>query len=285
MSSLRLTLKLALLPFRRSRILLGLMVVSLAQLMLGLWFCGSLSSEMARTRAYASRAKLLTVQFKDESPDFEKVKEELSGQGATIEEWKTEDVLSKMEKDEPEFVQIVRSVGAEGLQLLPRVAVVRGLVADETIEKIKTMTGVARVDESPVHHSRLLGFYQHLGMEIRIAVAVILLLIFVQMIAFQRIQGRDASEVIANLMAWGISASRARIPAFLTMLSLSVFAAALSVGEWWIFRKWVWKDNALLGELSMDHSLAFPVVWVAGSFAAVILLSATLVFSGRAAEE
>lgn len=285
MSSLRLTLKLAILPFRRSRVLLGLMVISLAQLMLGLWFCGSLSGEMAQTRLYASRAKMVTVQFKDESTDLDKVKEEIAGQEATLEEWKTEDVLTKMEQDEPEFVQIVRSVGAEGLQLMPKVAVIRGLIADESIEKIKLMTGVARVDESPVHHSRLLGFYQHLGMEISIAVAVILLLIFVQLVAFQRVQGRDASEVISNLMAWGVSGSRARIPAFLTMLSLSVFAAAISVGEWLVFRKWVWKDNALLGELSMDHSLAFPVLWVAGSFAAVIVLSVILVFSGRTAEE
>jgi hypothetical protein len=285
MSSLRLTWKLALLPFRRSRVLLGLMVISLAQLMLGLWFCGSLSGEMAQTRLYASRAKMVTVQFKDDSADLEKVKEELSGQEATVEEWKTEDVLSKMEQDEPEFVQIVRSVGAEGLQLMPKVAVIRGLVSDETLEKIKMMAGVARVDESPIHHSRLVGFYQHLNMEIWIAVAVILLLIFVQMVAFQRIQGRDASEVISNLMAWGVSASQARIPAFLTMISLSVLAAALSVGEWLIFRKWVWKNNALLGELSMDHSLAFPLVWVVASFVAVMVLSGVLVFSGRTAEE
>jgi hypothetical protein len=122
-------------------------------------------------------------------------------------------------------------------------------------------------------------------MEIWIAVAVILLLIFVQMVAFQRIQGRDASEVISNLMAWGVSASQARIPAFLTMISLSVLAAALSVGEWLIFRKWVWKNNALLGELSMDHSLAFPLVWVVASFVAVMVLSGVLVFSGRTAEE
>jgi hypothetical protein len=285
MSSASLMMRLSLLPFRRSWVVIGLMVISLAQLMLGLWFCGSLQEEIRQTRLYADQAKLVTIQMKEGEGSTDSIRQALGENDVTFEEWKTEDVLTKMEQEEPELLQTVRSMGKEGLQLVPRLLVARGLISDGVIEKIKLMTEVSRVDASPVHHSRLLGFYGHLGVEIRIAVSLLLILVFVQFIVFERIQGRDAREVTTNLLAWGVPVWKARLPAFLSMVTLSLLAATLSVGEWLFFRKWIWRNNSFLGELSIDHSLAFPWLMVALTFAGVFALSLILVFSGRAIEE
>jgi len=285
MNPLRLYIKLALIPFRRAWVVLGLMAVSLAQLFLALWFCGLLQNEISHTRKFADEAKLITLQLKENVEADSKIREILDGQDATIEEWKAEDVLSKMEQDEPELVQTVRSIGPEGVQLFPKMVVIRGVVSPERIEKLKLLTEVSRLDQSPVHHARLKNFYRHLELEIRIASALLALLILVQMVVFQRIQSRDANEVVSHLTAWGVSTVRARIPALVLMVTLSGIAALLAVVEWGIFKTRIWKSNAFLGELSIDHALAFPWSSVGLTFFMVILMSLVLVYSGRAIEE
>jgi hypothetical protein len=281
----QLLLKLALIPFRRGWGVLGLMVISLAQMFLALWFCALLQNEISHTRQFAEQAKLITIQLKDQVDALPRIKEALEGQDATLEEWNSDDVLAKMEKDEPELVQTVRSIGPEGGLLFPKLVVIRGVISPERLEKMKMMTEIARLDQSPVHHARLKGFYQHIGLEIKIAATLLLLLVLVQLVVFQRIQNRDASEVVANLTAWGVPAIRARLPSFLSMITLSGFAAILSVLEWGIFRTFIWKDNAFLGELSLDHGLSFPWGSVALTFLVVALMSLVLVYSGRAVEE
>lgn len=285
MNHAALLMKLSWIPFRRSWMVLGLMTVSLAQLFLGVWLCGSLLGELSRTRQYAERARMITLQMKEEKSSLDPIREVLSGTDASIEEWTTEETLTKMEQEEPELVQTVRSIGSEGLQLFPRLVVVRGLVPDEAIEKLRMMTEIGRLDAGPVHHSRLLHFYSHLELEIRIAAVLMLILIFVQLVVFQRIQARDSSEVMGNLLAWGMSPLRSRVPAFFSMLSLSLTAALISTLEWVVFRKWIWRDNAFLGELSLDGSLSFPWTMVAATFVVLAVLSVILVFSGRTAEE
>ncbi len=285
MMHLRLLLKLALIPFRRAWGVLGLMVISLAQMFLALWFCALLQNEISHTRQFAEQAKLITIQLKEQVDALPKIREILDGQDATIEEWDSEDVLKKMEQDEPELVQTVRSLGPEGGLLFPKMVVIRGVVLPERIEKLKMMTEISRLDQGPVHHARLTGFYKHLGIEIKIAAILLLLLVLVQLVVFQRIQNRDASEVVANLTAWGVPAIRARLPSFLSMITLSGIAALLSVLEWGIFRTFIWRDNAFLGELSLDHGLSFPWGSVAITFVVVTLMSLVLVYSGRAVEE
>ncbi len=285
MSAAGLMLRLSLLPFRRSRVVIGLMVISLAQLMLGLWFCGSLLGEISETREYARDARLVTIQMKDAESPVDAVRAAIGNGTVSVEEWKTEEVLAKMEGEEPELVQTVRSIGNEGLQLIPRLLVARGVISEEAVNQIRLLTEVARVDAGPSHHSRLLGFYQHLGLEIRIAVALLLLLVLVQMVVFERIQARDAREVTANLSAWGVPAWKARFPALVSMLVLSLASAGISTGEWLFFRKWIWRNNAFLGELSIDRVLSFPWLMVGVTFAVVAVLSVILVFSGRAVEE
>jgi hypothetical protein len=277
--------KLALIPFRRAWGVLGLMVVSLAQMFLALWFCALLLNEIAHTRQFAEQAKLITIQLKDQADALPKIKELIAGQDVTLEEWATEDVLAKMEQDEPELVQTVRSMGQEGGMLVPKLIVIRGVIAPERIEKLKLLTEVSRLDQSPVHHARLTGFYRHLGLEIRIAATLLLLLVLVQLVVFQRIQNRDAAEVVSNLSAWGVPAVAARLPSLLSMVTLSGIAAILSVFEWVIFRTFIWKNNAFLGELSLDHGLAFPWTSVLLTILVVGFMSVVLVFSGRAVEE
>ena len=283
--NLRLLFKLALLPLMRSWFLLGLMMISFAQLMLALWFCGSIQKELSHTQEYASTAKFMTVQMKEDGVGLDPVKELLQGPDVNVEELKTEDVLKKMEEEEPEVVQTVRAIGNEGLQLVPRMLTARGNIPDETIEKIKLMTEVYRVDASPVHHSRLIRFYRHLSFEMNISILLITFLVLVQLLVFQRIQSRDSAQVMRDLLAWGVGAMQARVPGFLSILSLSGFSIILSIAEWFGFRKWIWKNNAFLGELSLEHTLSFPVALVAITFLVMIAVGLLLSFSGRTAEE
>jgi hypothetical protein len=162
--------------------------------------------------------------------------------------------------------------------------VVRGNISDEALEKVKLMTEVYRVDATPVHHSRLLRFYEHLSFELRISTLVMLFLIVVQLLVFQRIQGRDSKEVMQNLLTWGAGSLQARLPGFVSLLALSLFAACVSVGEWFYFRALVWKNNAFLGELSLEHSLSFPTGIVSFTFFAIAIAAVLLSFSGRSAE-
>jgi hypothetical protein len=282
--SLRLLLKLALLPLMRSKLLLGLMIVSFAQLMLALWFCGAVQKEIAHTRQYANTAKFISVQMKDEGTSLDTIKDTLSGNDVTFEELKTDDILKKMEDEEPDVVQTVRAIGSEGLQLVPKVLLARGNISDEAIEKVKLMTEVYRVDATPVHHARLLHFYDHLSFEMKIAIFLILFLIIVQLLVFQRIQGRDSKEVMQNLLAWGVGAMQARIPGFVSLVTLSLFAVALSVFEWFSFRNSIWKNNAFLGELSIEHTLSFPNGMVTLTFIAIVAASVMLSFAGRGEE-
>ncbi|MBC7395825.1 MAG: hypothetical protein H7333_00155 [Bdellovibrionales bacterium] len=283
--NLRLLFKLALLPLIRSWFLLGLMMISFAQLMLALWFCGSIQKELSHTQAYASTAKFLTIQMKDESASIFPIQELLQGTEASVEELKTEDVLKRMEEEEPEVVQTVRAIGNEGLQLVPRMLTVRGNIPDETIEKIKLMTEVYRVDSTPVHHARLNRFYKHLSFEMNISILLITFLVLVQLLVFQRIQSRDSAQVMRDLLAWGVGSMQARVPGFLSILSLSGFSILFSIGEWFAFRKWIWKNNTFLGELSLEHNLSFPFLFVMITFFVMMAVALLLSFSGRTAEE
>jgi hypothetical protein len=285
MMSPRLLIKLALLPLTRSWWVLGLMIVSFAQIMLALWFCGSVQKELNHTKKYANTAKFVTIQMKDENTSLDPIKDLLSGEDVSFEELKTEDTLKKMEDDEPEIVQSVRAIGTEGLQLAPKVLVVRGNVSDEALDKIRLMTEVYRVDATPVHHARLLRFYDHLSFELRISMLLILFLVVVQLLVFQRIQGKDSKEVMQNLLAWGLASLPAKIPGFASLLAVSLIAITLSIGEWFFFRNLIWKNNAFLGELSLEHSLSFPIAMVALTLLAIVFAAVILSFAGRPAED
>lgn len=275
----RLIGKLAVLPLKRSWGLLGLMVLSFAQVLLSLWFCGAVQNEIGLTTDYADKAHFVTVQMKDGNTSVEPIRELFADYQVGFEELKTEDVLKKMEAEEPEIAQTVRSIGNEGLQLMPRLISIRGVFPEALVDKIKLMTEVYRVDSSPVHHSRLKTFFQHLKIEIRIAVLLILFLILVQLLAFQRLQRRDLSEVNRNLSAWGVDGFQAKLPAFFSLLFLSGISFLISGLEWVGFQKFIWKNNAFLGELSLDRSLGFPLNWFLICLVVVSAIGVFLSFS------
>ncbi len=285
MSNLRLLFKLALLPLVRSWFLLGLMVISFAQVMLALWFCGSLQKEIKHTQDYAKTARFISIQMKDDNTSTDTITDLLKNEDVTVEILKTDAILKKMEEEEPEVIQTVRAIGNEGLQLVPKMITARGTISDEVMEKIKMMTEVYRVDSTPVHHARLVHFYDHLSFEMRIAMMLILFLVLVQLFVFQRIQGRDSLEVMKNLLTWGVGSMQSRVPGFLSIISLSGFSIIFSIAEWFAFRKWIWKNNAFLGELSLDHSLPFPIGLVTVTFVSIIVIGVLMSFSGRTAEE
>ena len=162
---------------------------------------------------------------------------------------------------------------------------VRGVVPDAVLEKIKMMTDVYQMDVTPVHHARLLSFYKHLSVELRMVIFLILFLIAVQLLVFQRLQQRDLNEVLRNLVAWGVNGIQARFPGFFSLLVLSFIAFVISIVEWVIFQKFVWKNNAFLGELSLDRSIALPYSLCAVTFLAVLFLGMVLSFSGREIED
>jgi len=275
----RLIGKLAVLPLKRSWGLLGLMVLSFAQVLLSLWFCGAVQNEVGATTDYADKARFVTVQMKDSKSSIEPIRELFDDYQVSFEELKTEDVLKAMETEEPEIAQTVRSIGNEGLQLMQRLISIRGVFPESLVDKIKLMTEVYRVDSTPVHHSRLKTFFQHLKIEIRIAVLLILFLIIVQLLAFQRLQRRDLSEVNRNLSAWGVDGFQAKLPAFFSLLFLSGLSFAISGLEWIGFQKWIWKYNAFLGELSLDRNIGFPLNWFLMGLVVVSGLGIFLSFS------
>ena len=284
--NLRLISKLAILPLRRSWGLLSLMVLSFAQVLLGLWFCGAIQNEIKHTSIYARDARFVTIQMKDATSSLDPIRELFQDYKVSFEELKTEEVLQKMEAEEPEIAQTVRSIGNEGLQLMPRLVTIRGVFPETIIEKIKMMTEVYRVDMSPVHHARLLSFFEHLYMELRITVFLILFLIIVQMLAFQRLQRRDLAQVNQNLAAWGVDGVQAKLPAFFSLLFLGGLSFLISGIEWFSFQSWVWKYNAFLGELSLNRSLSFPANWFFIGLAVVSFAGIVLSFSvmGRQSE-
>ena len=253
--NMRLISKLAILPLRRSWGLLGLMVLSFAQVLLGLWFCGGIQNEIKNTRDYARDARFLTIQMKDATSSIEPIRDLFQEYQVSFEELKTEDVLQKVEAEEPEIAQTVRAIGNEGLQLMPRLVAIRGVFPASIVEKVKMMTEVYRADVSPVHHARLLQFFEHLRMELRLTVFLIMFLIMVQLLAFQRLQRRDLSEVNRNLASWGVDGIQSKLPAFFSLLFLSGLSFLISGVEWIIFQKFLWKNNAFLGELSLNNSL------------------------------
>jgi hypothetical protein len=273
--------KLSWVPLRRSWFLLGVLGVSLAQIFLALWLCGGVFSELRRTEAYADRSRFVTIQLRDESVLVDPIKELLSGEEISIEELKTGQVLERMEAEEPEIVQTIRSVGGEGSGLVPRLLLARGPIPDPVIEKLRLMTEVSRVDLSPVHHARLKSFYSHLAFEMRIAVGLILFLVIVQVLVGHRILRRDSGEISRNLIAWGARGPQAYLPGFGAMMILVGSAFFISIGEWSIFRNALWKDNSFLGELSVDRDLAFPLMLAAGTGIGTFLFGAALSFSSR----
>jgi hypothetical protein len=283
--NLRLLLKLAILPVKRSLFLQGLMVVSFAQILLALWFCGSVQKEIEHTARYAKEARYLSVQLKEETTSTEPILELFKDSDVSFEQLTTESVLKKMETEEPDIVATVRSIGNEGLQLMPRLLVIRGVFPDEVLDKLKLMTEIYKVDVSPIHHARLLSFYQHLGVEIRISVMVLLFLILVQLMVFHRIQIRDLNEIYRNLSMWGAGALKARLPGFGSLIVLTGGAFFISLLEWFSFKKWVWKNNAFLGELSFDQDLPLPFLLCGVVLIAILFISLVLSFSGRLSEE
>ena len=277
--NLRLVSKLAILPLRRSWGLLGLMVLSFAQVLLGLWFCGAIQNEIKNTRDYARDARFLTIQMKDATSSLDPIRELFQDYQVSFEELKTEDVLQKMEAEEPEIAQTVRAIGNEGLQLMPRLLAIRGVFPEAIVEKVKMMTDVYKADVSPVHHARLLQFFEHLHMELRLVVFLIMFLIMVQLLAFQRLQRRDLSEVNRNLSAWGVDGIQSKLPAFFSLLFLSGLSFFISSIEWIGFQKFVWKYNSFLGELSLNRSLSFPMNWFCMGMVVIFGIGIVLSFS------
>ena len=277
--NLRLISKLAILPLKRSWGLLGLMVLSFAQVLLALWFCGAIQNEIKNTRDYARDARFLTVQMKDSTASLDPIRELFQDYKVSFEELKTEDVLARMETEEPEIVQTVRAIGNEGLQLMPRLVAIRGVFPEALVEKVKMMTEVYRVDMTPVHHARLLNFFEHLHLELRMAVFLIIFLIMVQLLAFQRLQRRDLSEVNRNLSSWGVDGIQSKLPAFFSLLFLSGISFLVSGVEWIVFQKSLWKFNAFLGELSLNRSLSFPMNWFLMGLVIISVIGIMLSFS------
>ncbi|MHA0111108.1 hypothetical protein ACXYUI_28835, partial [Klebsiella pneumoniae] len=68
------------------------MIISFAQVMLALWFCGSIQKELRETKRYAGSARMITVQMKDPNASLDPVREALSGDEVTFEELKTDEV-------------------------------------------------------------------------------------------------------------------------------------------------------------------------------------------------
>ena len=287
--SLRLMLKLASLPLKRSWFLLGLMVISFAQLMLVLWFSASIYLEIQKTEHYSASAKFITLQIKDAALTAEQIREKLprtADQSAIgVEELETEEVLKRMETEEPEIVRTVRSLGPEGIQLVPKVILIRGEVSDAIIEQLKLMTEVSKVEVSPIHHARLKSFYRHLAYELKIGFILFLFLVLVQLLVFQRVQQRDLNEVVQNLLAWGAGYGRAKLPGAMSLFLLSLISMLVSAVEWWIFNAKVWEGNAFLGELSLDRHLSFPVGPVVVMMGIILVMSIIISFAGRSSDE
>jgi hypothetical protein len=289
--SLRLILKLAFLPLRRSWFLLTLMVVSFAQLMLLLCFAASIYLEIQKTDHYAQTAKFVTLQLKEAALGadqvLELIKSESPGSKLPLdaEELSAEEVLKQMETEEPEVVQTVRALGGEGVSLIPKVIVIRGEVPNSAIEKLKLMTEVAKVEVSPIHHARLKSFYRHLELELKGAFLLFLFLVLVQLLVFQRVQQRDLVEVIQNLMAWGSSSMRAKLPGAFSLFLLSLVSMVIAAIEWLILSQQVWKGNAFLGELSLNRSLTFPLGPAAILMLIILALSWIISLGGRGTQE
>ena len=281
--NLRLLFKLSGLPWIRSFALQSLIAFAIAQLLLGAWLGGAIDQEIRRTKKFANDAKWVTVQLKEEKADA--IRDMVKGSSVSVEELSTDDVLSRMEAEEPDVVQTVRTMGKEGLQLIPKVVLIRGVVADEILEKIRVLPGVARIDVSPVHHHRLQAFYHHLQLEMRIALGMILFLIMVMLLGLQRIQLRDLHEVKVNLLTWGASHSQSRLPLFVSLLGMCAIGSVLSVAEWIAFKKWFWRNNPFLGELSIDRSLHFPIWTFLGLVVALGVFTAVLSFAGKQVDE
>lgn len=285
----RLMWKLASLPLKRSWFLLGLMMVSFAQLMLVLWFAAAVYLEIQKTEHYSQTAKFVTLQVKDQSLTVEQIRDKLPPASdkspVVVEELTTEDVLKRMETEEPEVVQTVRSLGPEGLQLVPKVILIRGEVAETTLEELKMMTEISRVEVSPIHHARLKSFYRHLSFEMKIGFLLFLFLVLVQLLVFQRVQQRDLAEVVRNMLAWGAGYGRAKLPGAMSLFLLSLISIAISAVEWMIFNDRIWQGNAFLGELSLDRKLSFPFSSVGVMMLLILAMSLIISFAGRGAEE
>jgi hypothetical protein len=286
-SRTRLLLKLSLLPWLRSPLLQLLMLLAVAQLFLGVWFCASIDHEVARTVSFASRARWITVQMKSEnSPidDIRKLADEIPNP-PLVEELKIETVLKQMETEEPEMVQTVLSMGKEGLELIPKVVLLRGEVPDSVLDAIRKLADVNQVDVSPVHHARLLNFYKHLQLEMRIALGMILFLMAVMILGIQRIQWRDLREVKDNLRTFGAGNWVSRFPMLMSLLMLVGLSGVTSLLEWFYLRPAVFERNTFLGELSIDRAMHFP--WTAALASSVAVLWVILILSlmGRDASE
>ena len=283
--NLRILLKLAIIPLNRSRALLGLMILSFAQILLALWLSGGIQKEIRNSEQYAANAHFMSIQLKEDPPNTMAIRQLFEDYDVGFEELKVDEVLKKMEQEEPEIVATVRSTGNEGLQLMPRVLLVRGVFPDSIVEKIKMMTEVYRVDVSPIHHHRLFSFYQHLSSELGIAVFLLLFLVAVQLLVFERIQHKDSRDGLQNLVSWGVSSLEARIPGFLSLLIVTLASFVVSFVEWSAFQRTMWKNNAFLGELSLDHHVALPILLCVMTFVGAMGLSVLLSFSGRSGEE
>jgi hypothetical protein len=292
---MRLLLKLALLPWVRSPFLQLLLCVALGQLFLGVWLGGSIDREVSRTEQFASRARWVTVQEKP-APDapaspssgiLAVVQELVKNLPSPpdVEEVQTDTVLKQMESEEAEVVEILKSMGKEGFSLIPRVVLIRGEVPDQVLEKLRKHPEVARVDVSPVHHARLLGFYKHIQLEMRFALGMILFLMAVMVLAVQRIQWRDLREVKENLRTFGAGSWTARMPLWVSLIGMVIFAAGISLIEWAYIHPGLFQKNTFLGELSIDRSMTFPWSHAFSTAGVMLLVVTTLSFAGRDLEE
>ncbi len=259
-----LSVALSLVPFRKHPLLYVSAIFAMTQLILLSWVVFSISSEVSRTVKFSERSRWVAVQIKPESTGdaTRNHLNELKAQDSVqVEELDPKTVLTKTETMDPEFFQMIQSMGTEGERLLPRVFIVEGVIDESQIEALKSLDGVGKVSVFDSHQSQLKHLFQRLGWGVNLAGFALLGILFMVVFMLSQLIRSDLWAVQRNLSLWGWAASQQIAALAAPGWMMTTVSLGLAFAEWIVLQSTFLKGQNLLGALSLTQSFDFPIFW------------------------
>lgn len=190
----------------------------------------------------------------------------------------TEEFLKGIEKPYPELKRQLEELGAANSDMVPRYMTLSGVFSDGTLDAIRAVRGVEKVETSRNRHAHVVGAYRALRWVVRLLVAGLALALLTGLIHLARMNAHLHRDALSILRLWGAGPWTLRTPALFSGALVGVLGGAASFLGWSLASPWLIHNirslSPMLAELRMPGLEASAGLLVAGILIGVIAGSA-----------
>jgi hypothetical protein len=196
----------------------------------------------------------------------------------------TAEFLNGIAKPYPELKRQIEDLGAAGSEMVPRYITLSGVFSEKTLETIRSVRGVDKVETSRNRHAHVVGAYRALRWVVRLLVTGLALALLTGLIHLARMNAHLHRDAIAILRLWGAGPWTLRTPALFSGALVGFLGGVASFLGWLLGSPWLIHNiraiSPMLAELRMPGLEASAGLLVAGVLIGVIAGSAGTLAAG-----